>query len=88
VVLESLACGTPVLATGLWGVPEILVSPELGIMVKQEVEDIAQGLDKALSRTWDRAVILGYARTRTWDVVAEEVDQYLTQVTKSAAITH
>lgn len=88
VVLESLACGTPVLATGLWGVPEILVSPELGIMVTQEIEAIAQGLDQALSRTWDRGVILRYARTRTWDVVAEEVDQYLTQVSNSAGIKH
>jgi glycosyltransferase involved in cell wall biosynthesis len=84
VVLESLACGTPVLATGLWGVPEILVSPELGIMVVQEIDAIAAGLDEALSRTWNRAAILRYARTRTWDVVAEEVDQYLTEVTNSA----
>jgi glycosyltransferase involved in cell wall biosynthesis len=86
VVLESLACGTPVLATGLWGVPEILVSPDLGIMVTQEIEAIATGLDEALSRTWDRAAILRYARTRTWDVVAEEVDQYLTQVSNAAGI--
>src|SRR6476660_4386343 len=58
VVLESLACGTPVLATGLWGVPEILVSPELGIMVTQETDSIAEGLGKSLSRKWDREAIL------------------------------
>jgi glycosyltransferase involved in cell wall biosynthesis len=84
VILESLACGTPVLATGLWGVPEILVSPALGIMVAQEIESIAQGLGEALSRKWDRGEILRYARTRTWDVVAQEVDDYLQQVSRAA----
>jgi glycosyltransferase involved in cell wall biosynthesis len=79
VVLESLACGTPVVATGLWGVPEILVSPELGIMVAQEPQAIADGLSRALDRSWDRTAILKYARTRTWDVVAQEVEQYLEQ---------
>ena len=85
VVLESLACSTPVLATGLWGVPEILVSPELGIMVTQEIESISEGLGKALSRKWDREAILRYARTRTWDVVAQEVDDFLKQISHSTA---
>ena len=85
VVLESLACGTPVLATGLWGVPEILVSPELGIMVTQEIESISEGLGKALIRKWDRDAILRYARTRTWDVVAQEVDDFLKQISHSTA---
>jgi len=84
VILESLACGTPVLATGLWGVPEILVSPELGIMVAQETQAIADGLSDSLSRTWDRAAILRYARTRTWEVVAQEVAHYLNQISDTA----
>jgi glycosyltransferase involved in cell wall biosynthesis len=87
VILESLACGTPVLATGLWGVPEILVSPELGIMVAQERQAIADGLSQALSRAWDRDAILRYARTRTWDVVAQEVEQYLAHVSSSSRRT-
>jgi glycosyltransferase involved in cell wall biosynthesis len=80
VVLESLACGTPVVATGLWGVPEILVSPELGIMVQQQIVDIADGLGRALTRTWDRNLIINYARTRTWSVVAEEVEKYFAYI--------
>jgi len=36
-VTESLACGTPVLATRVGGVPEILHSPELGILVEENV---------------------------------------------------
>lgn len=81
VVLESLACGTPVVATGLWGVPEILVSPELGLMVQQDVISIAAGINRALQQEWNRDKIVQYARTRTWDVVAEEVEEYLTRIT-------
>ena len=89
VVLESLASGTPVLATGLWGVPEILVSPELGIMVQQQISEIANGLERALTRAWDRNLIINYARTRTWDVVAEEVEQYFAYILKAnVAQTH
>ncbi len=80
VVLESLACGTAVVATGLWGVPEILVSPKLGLMVKQEVASIAEGIAAALEKDWDREEIIRYARTRTWSTVANEVEQYLLKI--------
>jgi glycosyltransferase involved in cell wall biosynthesis len=82
VVLESLACGTPVLATGLWGVPEILVSPEFGIMVPQQTAAIAEGLGQALTKDWDRNIIINYARSRTWNVVAEEVEKYFAHLLK------
>ncbi|HVH71395.1 MAG TPA: glycosyltransferase family 4 protein, partial [Candidatus Dormibacteraeota bacterium] len=54
VVLESLACGTPVVATRVWGTPEILNSSDLGVLVEQDVDSIAAGLEQALRRTWDR----------------------------------
>jgi glycosyltransferase involved in cell wall biosynthesis len=77
VLLESLACGTPVLATSVGGVPEVVVSPELGVLVKQSVESITQGLKTALEREWNRERMIEYARSRTWDVVAEEFERFL-----------
>lgn len=77
VLLESLACGTPVVATRVWGVPEVITSPDLGLIVDQEPSSIARGLMSALEKPWDRDLLVRYARTRTWDVVAEEVEQYL-----------
>jgi teichuronic acid biosynthesis glycosyltransferase TuaC len=76
VILESMACGTPVVATRVWGVPEVIVSPELGIMVDQNVDSIANGLDLALKKSWDRSAVTHYAQQRTWDVVAAEVEQF------------
>lgn len=76
VVLESLACGTPVLATRVGGVPEVLVSEQLGILVEPSVEAIAAGIERALNSKWHREVISRHAQTRTWDSVAEEVEKY------------
>ena len=34
VLLESLACGTPVIATPLWGTPEVVTRPEAGRLMR------------------------------------------------------
>ena len=77
VLLESMACGTPVVATRVWGAPEVIVSPELGILVDQNKESIAKGLQEALQKEWNSSFLVGYAGSRTWDVVAEEVERFL-----------
>ena len=79
VVTESLACGTPVVATGVGGVPEILHSQDLGIVVDQTVESVVDGLERALSTKWDREAISKQTRARTWTTVAEEVEAVFSQ---------
>lgn len=77
VLLESLACGTPVVATNVGAVPEVLVSTDLGIIVQQDSRDIHRGLSEALSRNWDHEAIIQYARARTWATVAKEIETAL-----------
>jgi len=79
VVTESLACGTPVVATRVGGIPEILHSPELGIVVDRTVEGVGDGLQTALSRRWDRQAISKQTRARTWSTVATEVERVLAE---------
>jgi teichuronic acid biosynthesis glycosyltransferase TuaC len=76
VLLESMACGTPVVATRVWGAPEVIVSPELGVLVEQSKASIAQGLQEALQKEWNHNTLIGYAASRTWDVVAQEVERF------------
>lgn len=73
VLLESLACGTPVVATMIWGTPEVIASDEYGLLVERTPEAIATGLRAALGKAWDRGVIAAYARSQTWDVVSDRV---------------
>ena len=83
VVTESLACGTPVVATRVGGIPEILHSPELGVIVERTVESIAAGIEQALSKPWNHEAISLETRARTWTKVAAEVEEILAaQVTR------
>jgi glycosyltransferase involved in cell wall biosynthesis len=84
VVMESLACGTPVVATAVGGIPEILCSPELGLLVEENSESVAEGLRRALRTTWDRNALARHAQQRSWHKVAEEVVSFFkTRVSRS-----
>jgi glycosyltransferase involved in cell wall biosynthesis len=77
VLLESLACGTPVVATDVWGTPEVIRSPAYGVLVQRTPASIAAGLTTALTTTWDRDAMVRYARTFSWeDVGARVVHNY------------
>jgi teichuronic acid biosynthesis glycosyltransferase TuaC len=77
VLLESMACGTPVVATRIWGTPEVVISVELGLLVEQTVESIANGLRDALCRQWDRRKLADHASAQSWEKVADRVEDCL-----------
>jgi glycosyltransferase involved in cell wall biosynthesis len=67
VVLEALACGTPVAATRVGGVPEIVDDPAVGSLTDERT---AQALSDAIRRTLaaktDRARIRAHAERFGW----------------------
>jgi len=77
VVLESLACGTPVLATRVGGIPELITSRDLGILVERDVASIAAAMDQALQSAWDRSLLARQVQSRTWEEVAAEIERLL-----------
>jgi glycosyltransferase involved in cell wall biosynthesis len=80
VVCEAQACGLPVVATPVNGIPEILDSEDLGIMVERTPADFARGIEQALAQTWDRRHIADRGRERTWEKVAGEIHALLLKV--------
>ena len=77
VVLEALACGTPVVATRVGAVPDILSQPELGIVTEPSPESIHEDLRQALDRSWDPELIQSIAHRHTWDEVGANVEAFL-----------
>ncbi len=71
VVIEALACGLPVVATTVGGIPE-LVDHRCGILIPPErPEELRQALNTALSKHWDTCRIAQLSK-RGWDDVAQE----------------
>lgn len=71
VILESMACGTPVVATAVHGVPEIITSPQLGVLVHERTPTaLRTGLTTALEREFDRPAIRAYAESMDWGATA------------------
>jgi glycosyltransferase involved in cell wall biosynthesis len=67
VVLEALACGTPVIATAVWGTPEIVGSPVSGRLVEQRTpQAIAAALRELLADPPARAAVRAYAERFGW----------------------
>lgn len=73
VLLESLACGTPVVATDVWGIPEIISSEKIGLLTRRNEQDIGRNISIALKKEWDRGEIIQYAREHTWNKVTQSV---------------
>lgn len=68
VLLESMACGTPVVATPAWGAREAVTAPEAGIVVDQSTpEAIAAAVSRLAAAPPDRAATRAYAERFGWD---------------------
>jgi len=87
VVLEALACGRPVVATDVGGIPEIL-SAECGRLVPpRDAESLARALAEVLDSTWDAAQISARG-SRSWDTVAAELMNIFEPLVSKRQATH
>ena len=68
VLLEAMACGTPAVATDVWGSREVITAPEAGLLVPA---DDAEALANAVKTIFDnppaRADTRAYAEQYSWD---------------------
>lgn len=82
-VIESMACGTPVLTSNTTSLPE--VSGDAALLVDPEsVEDIAKGINKIVTdenlRSHLRTLGLARAKNFSWDIVAKRVQNVFDEI--------
>ncbi|GAB6260628.1 glycosyltransferase family 4 protein [Photobacterium sp. CCB-ST2H9] len=71
VLLESMACGTPVVATNIWGTPEVVRQPRAGTLVERNAAAIAEGIQHILDNPFPRAATRHYAEQFDWSATSE-----------------
>lgn len=71
---EALASGTPVVATRVGGVPQLVDDHVAGILINAGDESaLAESLREALARTWDRRAIRATTQPYWWSEIAPRI---------------
>lgn len=84
VLLESMACGTPVIATSVGACSEIVQASEAGVLC---AERSAQGIVNAVNRLFsnypDRAKTRQYAEKFSWDETTASLLELFSEIKQS-----
>ena len=89
-VHEALACGTPVVATRVGAIPEMIPSADYGLVTPvRDQSALLTALRSALAKDWDRDRIARWGGSRTWNRVTDEVLSVFESIvgSKNAATT-
>lgn len=72
VLLEAMACGTPVIATNIWGTPEVVSTPAAGLLMAQRnAESLAQTWRQLMAALPSREDTRRHAEMFSWDATTQ-----------------
>jgi len=74
VIPEALACGRPVVASNVGGIPEIIDNHYIGMLFKKgDVDDLVAKIVDALNMNWNYDKIKIYAQKYTWWNIVSQI---------------
>jgi len=78
VLLEAMACGTPVVASNVWGNPEVVSAGEAGVLIDQRTpHGVANAIQRLLDQPPDRTATRRFAERFSWDATtAGQIQQF------------
>jgi glycosyltransferase involved in cell wall biosynthesis len=86
VLLEAMACGTRVLATRVWGTPEVVASPDAGTLLSERsVAALQAAIVNEMKSNGDRAATRLYAQQFSWDETAHRIFALAKQLSQQHA---
>ncbi len=87
VLLEAMACGTPVVASNVWGTPEVVAAPEAGLLMEERTpEALADAVRRLLAAPPERAATRAYAEGFSWEATTRgQIDLFSKVVAERGA---
>lgn len=74
VIPEALACGLPIVATTVGGIPEVVHAANGYLVAPKQPAELARAFAQAAKREWDRDAIAGLARSYAWSLMAARIN--------------
>lgn len=87
VLLESMACGTPVVASNVWGTPEVVAAPAAGVLMPERTPDgLVQALGRLRADYPDHGATRRYAEQFGWQPTTQgQIDLFHSILARKAA---
>lgn len=85
VLLEAMACGTPVLATNIWGTPEVVSTPAAGLLLaRRDAPALAAAWVHLHTQLSSREDTRAHAETFSWEATTQGQLRLFREVTHAA----